>query len=73
MMRQFSEKCKSLEFLSELIAVFDPSEEECENSINKLGANNYTYGSKVNIGADSVLEKLDVKTISKFLSSESLS
>ena len=26
MMRQFSEKCKTLEFISELIEAFDPSE-----------------------------------------------
>lgn len=44
MMRQFSDKCKTLEFLSELIEVFDPSEEECENSITRLAQNNYNYG-----------------------------
>ena len=72
-MRQFSDKCKTLEFLSELIEVFDPSEEECENSITRLAQNNYNYGQKVSLAADNVLEKLDIKTISKFLSSESLS
>ena len=53
LMKQFSDRCRSIEFLAELIECFDPSEEQCDQSISKLQQNTYYYGNgKLDFSSD---------------------